>query len=85
MFLAQTISSCQRDTEPEVRNTWSDVDEQVLAISTSEITAAEVKQDLGQLKNNRSPGEDLITGEMLKILGEVELENNDISPQLCGG
>ena len=67
----QNVLNCP---EPEERNTWIDEDEQLLMISTSEITTEEVKQAIGQLKNHRSPGEDLITGEMLKVLGDVGIE-----------
>ena len=66
----QSVLNC---AEPEVTNTWSNMNKQGLPINTSEITAAEVKQCIDKLKNHRSPGEDLITGEMLKTLGEVGL------------
>ena len=55
----QNVLNC---LEPEVRSTWIDDDEQFLTISTSGITAEEVKQASDQLKNNCSPGEDLFTG-----------------------
>ena len=53
-------------------NLWTDLDEQrILPINTSEITIEEVKCTINKLKNNRSPGEDLITGEMLKAVGDI--------------
>ena len=55
---------------PEVRNTRIEVNEQLPMISTSEIIVPEFRQAINQLKNHRSPDEDLITGEMLKALGE---------------
>lgn len=67
----QSVLNCP---EPELLNSWIDANEQPLTISTSEITPAEVKDAIGKLKNHRSPGEDLITGEMLKAMGEVGLE-----------
>ena len=49
--------------------------EQTLTINTSEITVAEVKGVIDELKNHHSPGEDLIAGEMLKAIGEIGLGN----------
>ena len=61
--------------EPDVVNTWSDVAQgQPLTINTAQITIDEVRNAVKKLKNHRSPGEDLISGEMLKALGEIGLE-----------
>ena len=62
--------------EPEVLNVWPDTDvaRTALNITTSELTPAEVRDAIATLKNNRSPGEDMISGEMLKAIGEIGVE-----------
>ena len=69
----QNVLNCP---EPDVLDTWSD-DEQdrTLAINTAKITAEEVKMAVSRLKNHRGPGDDLISWELLKSLGEAGLEN----------
>ena len=68
----QSVLNCP---EPDVVNTWSDVAQgQPLTINTAQITIDEVRNAVKKLKNHRSPGEDLISGEMLKALGEIGLE-----------
>ena len=66
----QNVLNC---AEPEMLNSWIDMTGQTLSINTSEITAVEVRGAIDRLKNHRSPGEDLITGEMLKAIGDVGL------------
>ena len=44
-----------------------------LNIGISEITPAEVRGAIHKLKNKHSRGEDLISGQMLKAVGEVRL------------
>ena len=53
--------------EPDVLDTWSD----------GEVvrTAGEVRMAVSRLKNHRGPGDDLISWELLKSLGEAGLEN----------
>ena len=61
----QNVFNCP---EPEVIITWSDIPQGlILAIHTAQITVEEVKSIIRKLKNHRSPGEDLMSEEMLKL------------------
>ena len=56
--------------EPLTLNGWNDATQNELIIDTTAFTIEEVKRVVGNLKNNKSPGEDLITGEMRRAMGE---------------
>ena len=61
--------------EPEIINIWNnESDVESLTINTSPITVEEVRVAIRKLKNNRSPGKDLITGEILKAIGETSVQ-----------
>ena len=60
--------------KPEKLNIWPDfLTVRSLNTKFSEITDGEFRDLIENMKNYRSPGEDLIAGESLKPLGEAEL------------
>ena len=73
--LKENSQNVLNGVEREVINTWLDdaAEHVVLNIDLSDITPAEVRSAIDKLKNNRSRGEDLISGEMLKAIGEIGL------------
>ena len=63
----QSVLNC---AEPLILNEWNDETRNECIINTAPFTVEEVERVLQNLKNNKSPGEDLITGEMCKAMGE---------------
>ena len=59
----ENLLNCE---EPAMLNEWDNFEQEFLAIDTSPFTIDEVNKARNALKNNKCPGEDLITSEMLK-------------------
>ena len=71
------FKSILKCAEPELINSWSDLDvQQMLPLYTSENTIQEIRYTTIKLKNNRSPGEDPIAGEMLKAMKDADVEKS---------
>ena len=58
----QTVLNCE---EPLITNDWNGVTQNECVINTEPITWQEVESVIKNLKNNKSPGEDIIASEML--------------------
>ena len=56
--------------EPQILNEWNEGPQNVCVIDTEAFSREEVNRVIQKLKNNKSPGEDMITGEMCRAMGE---------------
>ena len=64
----QSVLNCD---EPLILNDWNNEIQGECPIDTGVFSRGEVKTVIQNLKNNKSPGEDLITSEMCKEMGEL--------------
>ena len=56
--------------EPLITNDWNGVTQNECIINTEAFTWQEFESVIKKLKNNISPGEDMIASEMLKEMGD---------------